>query len=737
MVGHIFISYARSDGREFAAKVDDDLQTLGFRTWRDTRSLNPHQDFTSEIEQGIIGAEKIVVCITPDIRRNDSFVRREIQYALLCNKPIIPLRFADILPPINIVNLTWVDVFKIGWAEALKELRQRLLILDEANYVLNNHPDPYSDYLKALYNQIISYLQQTVFALSRSVIELHTESSPDAVVVQYALPMTFFGQAGIDAEQNDHKQFASFPQAFEQYSGRILLLGNPGAGKTTTLLAFVREAVAKRLENSALPLPVIAPIATWKGETIVDWLFGQIPLLKRDELATLMARGEVLAVFDGLDELGGGFEDNNPRQRFLQQLPPNNQIIVSCRVKDFADIKQKAALAGAVTLQPLDDLQLQNYLKDQPSLWQALQDDEQLRELARTPLLLSLFTYAFQGIGEHAKSLRALSYTDMRYRIFETYVQRRYEHEARKRHLSFSLKSMLMILEHIAFHCTDYSGSSWALSQSIKFSEFSRNNVVAENIVDQAMLLHLLVAVDKDKFRFIHLLVGEHFLFKSAVGKLGSRSSRLRTKAQLILVSRQSSLITDSLILALKSPNDAVRKDAVIMLRGANSEHAVEALTLMLQDSNAEIRAEAAKALWLGGTKPLQALINSLEDGERLVRKQAAEALGWISDRRILKPLINHLHDKDADVRKAVVWALGRSGNAEATHALLPMLEDIDRDVREQAARALGEIGNAEAVGALITSLKKYPEISGYIMWALREIGTSEALAAVKAQGKG
>ena len=34
----IFISYARADGREYAAKLESALQTAGFKTWRDTRS---------------------------------------------------------------------------------------------------------------------------------------------------------------------------------------------------------------------------------------------------------------------------------------------------------------------------------------------------------------------------------------------------------------------------------------------------------------------------------------------------------------------------------------------------------------------------------------------------------------------------------------------------------------------------------------------------------------------------
>src|SRR5262245_36545325 len=78
---HIFISYARAD-LHWAAQLDSYLQGQGFATWRDTRDLDPYSDFTGELEQAIRAAGHVVVCLTPDVRRADSFVRHEIAFAL-------------------------------------------------------------------------------------------------------------------------------------------------------------------------------------------------------------------------------------------------------------------------------------------------------------------------------------------------------------------------------------------------------------------------------------------------------------------------------------------------------------------------------------------------------------------------------------------------------------------------------------------------------------------------------
>src|SRR5436853_5745733 len=107
--GHVFISYSRQDGNEPATKLEQALRAEQFGVWRDVRNLKPEQDVTADIEIGIEGAAYVMVCITRDAKRNDSFVRREIQYALAVNKPVIPLRFEEIPPHVSIVNNEWLD----------------------------------------------------------------------------------------------------------------------------------------------------------------------------------------------------------------------------------------------------------------------------------------------------------------------------------------------------------------------------------------------------------------------------------------------------------------------------------------------------------------------------------------------------------------------------------------------------------------------------------------------------
>lgn len=115
-----FISYARKDGLEHAERLERELPN----TWRDKRGIDPTKDFTVEIERAIEACKQVIVCITTDTLREDSFVRREIVYAQLCKKPIIVVRFEDVLTPITVVNNTWIDQFKLGWEQTLAEIRR-------------------------------------------------------------------------------------------------------------------------------------------------------------------------------------------------------------------------------------------------------------------------------------------------------------------------------------------------------------------------------------------------------------------------------------------------------------------------------------------------------------------------------------------------------------------------------------------------------------------------------------
>jgi hypothetical protein len=215
----VFISYARADANMGAALLDSALKR-DFRVWRDVRDLDPAQDFTAELEQAIKASKYVVVCVTPDVERADSFVRREIAYANALKKPILVARFADLLPPIHVFTHTWIDFFA-GWDSALSRLLRGLRgeTVESASPadptpVLPN--DPYRAYIERLYADVVEALRVSVF--STEALTLHAvESVGDVPRKKPRLNPKFIPYTLKEIPEpasTEHKEFESLHEAY-------------------------------------------------------------------------------------------------------------------------------------------------------------------------------------------------------------------------------------------------------------------------------------------------------------------------------------------------------------------------------------------------------------------------------------------------------------------------------------------------------------------------------------------
>jgi HEAT repeat protein len=815
---HIFISYARKDGSRVATVLQKALEICGHICWRDTRDLDRMQDFTAEIENAIKNSTHVVTCITPDTTRADSFVRREIAYAQIYGKPITPVIFdAAIPPPISIVNHTWVEQHKLGWDATLREL---MTCFAQARSTLQPdlHPtlaaDPFREYLQSLYKEVVSDLNRRVI----KQIDLHGQANPTAVerptpTPQPTLQFAFAGQGlakyevepvAVDdpsaiQETNEPVTFTTFNEAFTHYTGRILLLGEPGAGKTTTLMAHARDAIARRLVDPAEPLPVIALIAAWPAHhppPLADWLAkhnGDFP-----GLAEAIRDGQALLLLDGLDELGANRQDNDheqtsydPRQRFLDHIPANNQLVVTCRVRDYEQISQKAVLNGAVLLQPLTALQMQDYLADYPDLWAAIQGDDTLREMCTTPLLLSIFAYGFQDSpAEERYKLQNLtdSPSELRDRIFGIYAERRYIHERQR---------VESIGETLPFTLTEiYQNLGEAISERLTKDDKDYTMIVRQNFLNTlapgqiasftwlCTALHYLIPTENEDstesgWRFTHLLLRAHFGFTALLARLYDEAEIARVQAdewKAILDKRRLAIFglrrlgdpraIPSLIEHLNDFNEGVQRQAIYSLGTLGGEQAVPLILPYLTDQSISIRRATAQALqelaWQPQTQEqegayavareawweciqigepaIPALINILDDrllwyGFAYGMLDLPELIGVLDvlegiGEPAVEPLIACLTDESPTVRLGAIRALMKIKDVRAVPALSAMLddEDNDNDIRSTAALTLGIIGDPVAIPTLQAHLKdKSVETRLGVTCALALLGDNRA----------
>ncbi|WP_261557312.1 NACHT domain-containing protein [Frankia tisae] len=174
------------------------------------------------------------------------------------------------------------------------------------------------------------------------------------------------------------------PQILTTYDrtpcGRLVVLGEPGAGKTVLLIRLVLDLLARRQPGE--PVPLLVPLASWNpdGPSLTDWLESQIlrayPHLTgvisaggKSRARALVDDGLILPVLDGLDEIRAGSR-TQALAKINATLANHTGIVLSCRAKAFRHAVRPlpgvdpVRLEGAagVRLEPLDPLAVADYL---------------------------------------------------------------------------------------------------------------------------------------------------------------------------------------------------------------------------------------------------------------------------------------------------------------------------------------------------------------------------------------
>lgn len=78
---HVFISYSRSDGQEWAGRISDFLSNIDIKSWQDIHDMIGEHDNWTEVKNGIDRAEHLVVIVTIEALES-AWVKRECEYAL-------------------------------------------------------------------------------------------------------------------------------------------------------------------------------------------------------------------------------------------------------------------------------------------------------------------------------------------------------------------------------------------------------------------------------------------------------------------------------------------------------------------------------------------------------------------------------------------------------------------------------------------------------------------------------
>ena len=435
-----FISYTHVD-RTWAEWIAWQLEAAGYSTVNQAWDFHPGANFALAMQHAVAESARTIAVLSPAYLQS-GFTAAEWTAAFARDPTgtqglLLPVRIHDCEPQGVLPQIVYIDLVGLD-AEAARETllvgvqRQRAKPTREPGFpgpsprpvtapplfpgaippALKTYQTPITSgndqfqrnrrqmLEKVRHTWIKELLEPSLSQLAR--IELGLETKPDAIDRPFDLLVQ-------RPKQAPHPLPPGTPisQIFDDAGNALLILGEPGAGKTTVLLELTRDLLDRAAQDEHHLIPVVFHLSSWAEQRLAfaDWLMDE--LHKRYDVPRTLAKtwvdaGLILPLLDGLDEVAADHRDAcvETMNAFLSEhglLP----MVVCSRVADYEALAVRLRLPSAVMIQLLSRQQVQSYVDQAGAalagLHTMLQADETLWELLNTPLMMSIVALANQG----------------------------------------------------------------------------------------------------------------------------------------------------------------------------------------------------------------------------------------------------------------------------------------------------------------------------------------------------
>ncbi|MBD2257640.1 hypothetical protein [Pseudanabaena sp. FACHB-2040] len=227
------------------------------------------------------------------------------------------------------------------------------------------------------------------------------KSVPSLVTLQYQIWSLQMGKQATQKLSSPSEVVKLFQR--DGMDGRLLILGEPGSGKTQTLLTLASDLL-KKSRTSTAPVPVLLDLSSWRGEPISSWAVAKLWELYRvpDNCARAwLINAQLTLMLDGFDNLEVSQQRTCAAEIDAFLRGNVDQTLALCCQRQ---VMERSGIPfdqfnGGVHLMPLGAQQVKDYATglDQADLWKGIKASKVLQPLARSPFLLNCLAEFFEG----------------------------------------------------------------------------------------------------------------------------------------------------------------------------------------------------------------------------------------------------------------------------------------------------------------------------------------------------
>jgi predicted NACHT family NTPase len=184
-----------------------------------------------------------------------------------------------------------------------------------------------------------------------------------------------------------------------------VILGKPGAGKTTFLKYLTLQALDGNLKQSGIPIFVGLKEWSDSGQSLIDFIVDIFDVCDFPNahpfVVRLLTQGRALILLDGFDEVSAQKIDKVVRDvRRLASKYSRNKFVLSCRLAAYSHFLENFT---EVEIADFSLRQIEAFVNNwfgkrsakANACLKALNENTQIRELASVPLLVTLLCLAF------------------------------------------------------------------------------------------------------------------------------------------------------------------------------------------------------------------------------------------------------------------------------------------------------------------------------------------------------